>query len=131
MKLVYITLSQIEALHPCEEALRDVRQFFGERKRVRVTVKAAVAVAQRFNFYWLAVHTLRGGARAVYTEALEGAWADYSKSIAAAEAAYNKATPAARAVYDRSKADARAVFKNAVARAHARAYINQKRERQS
>ena len=142
MKLVYITLSQIEALHPCEEALRDVRQFFGERKRVRVTVKAAVAVAQRFNFCWLVLRTLRSSARAVYTEALADARADRNRSKADARAEYDKATADAWGVYDQSAAPAwsffgeataaaQAAFVEAEAAAWARAYIGQEQEQRT
>ena len=83
-KLVHIALKQIRALHPCEDALRDVRRFFGARKRVQVTVKAAVAVAQRFNFEWLAETTLRGDARRSFKAFTEGAFgAHYTAAITA------------------------------------------------
>jgi hypothetical protein len=86
-KLVHITLKQIEALQPCDSQMRDVRQFFGARKRVRVTVAAAVAVAQRFNFEWLAETTLRGGGRRSFKAFTKGAFAAH----------YNTALPAWRA----------------------------------
>jgi len=115
MTPVYITLSQIEALHPCEDALREVRRFFGERQRIRVTVKVAVAVAvaQRFNFCWLARHTLRGDARDTYSILTRTTYAALGCAVARALAKKRASRASLTAEFDRAAVEARDVANRA------------------
>src|SRR3990167_7482225 len=111
----HITLKQIKAHNPCREEYVKVRRFFGKRKRIAVTVKAAVAVAGQFNFDWLAEHLLTPAARAEYERATAAAWAEFKR-----------ATAPAWAEYDRARAAALAEFERVTAAAFARAYLNMK-----
>ena len=80
----YITLEQIKAHQPCAVQFRVARRLFGKRTRIAVTVEAAVAVADKFDFHWLAEKLLA-----------PAAWAKYERVRAAALAEYQRATAAA------------------------------------
>ena len=71
----YITLEQIKQHDPCASEFRKVKRFFGKRKRIAVTVRRAVAVANRFDFDWLAHHLLAAPARKAYADAKAAAFA--------------------------------------------------------
>ena len=105
MKPVYISLQQIKALNPCADQFHAARRFFGKRKRVAVSVKVAVVLAQRFDFNWLAQRTLTRQSRQAYNAA-----------TAPAQQAYEAATARAQALQ---------VYDAAMAQAWARCYINQ------
>ena len=100
----YITLEQIKRHHPCASEFRRVKRFFGKRKRIVVTVRRAVAVADQFNFDWLAEHLL---------------------TTVPARQAYADATAPARQAYNDASATADKAYADAKAAAFARAYLNQ------
>jgi len=102
----YITLKQIKAHSPCADQFRKVRRFFGKRTRIAVTVKAAVAVADRFDFNWLAFWVLTPTARAEYGRLAEAALAEYERVRAPAWAEYERGRAPAQAEYERVKAAA-------------------------
>ena len=81
----YITLEQIKRHHPCASEFRRVKCFFGKRKRIVVTVRRAVAVADQFNFDWLAEHLLTTvPARQAYYDVTAAASKAYADATAAA-----------------------------------------------
>ena len=71
----YITLQQIKRHNPCASEFRKVKRFFGKRKRIVVTVRRAVAVADQFNFDWLAEKLLSAPAGKAYADARAAAFA--------------------------------------------------------
>src|SRR3990167_6285967 len=111
----YITLKQIKAHQPCADEFRAACRLFGKRKRIAVTVKAAVAVADKFDFKWLALKLLT-----------LMAWAEYQRAIAPAGAEYERARAAAWAEFERDTAPAWAEYQRAKAAAFARAYLRMK-----
>src|SRR3990167_8527092 len=106
----YITLEQIKAHQPCAEQFRAARRLFGKRKQIAVTVEAAVAVADKFDFHWLAVNLLPPAALAEFLRVTAAARAEYQRATAAARAEYERAMAAARAKYQRVTAAAEAEF---------------------
>ena len=108
----YITLQQIKRHNPCASEFRKVKRFFGKRKRIVVTVRRAVAVADQFNFDWLAEKLLSAPADKAYDDAR-----------AAARKAYDDATVPARKAYDDATAAAWKAYADARAAAFARAYL--------
>ena len=100
----YLTLSQIKGYQPCTSAWRKVRRLFGRRQRIEVTVKRAVALAQQFDFEWLARRTLSPTNYAEYERAEAPALAEYERATAPALAEYERATaPAWAAIYINAK----------------------------
>src|SRR3990167_6446838 len=91
----YITLKQIEAHQPCANQFRAARRLFGKQKRILVTVDAAVAVADRFDFDWLAENLLTPAAQKAYGEAAASAWKAYGEAAASAWKAYGEAAASA------------------------------------
>src|SRR3990167_2858016 len=102
----YITLQQIKRHNPCASEFRKVKRFFGKRKRIVVTVRRAVAVADQFNFYWLAEKLLSAPADKAYDDATVPARKAYDDATAAAWKAYADATAAAWKGYAEAMAPA-------------------------
>ena len=91
----YITLEQIKAHQPCAVQFRVARRLFVKRTRIAVTVEAAVAVSDKFDFPWLAAQLLTPTALAEYERVTAAAWAEYQRVTAAARAEYERVTAAA------------------------------------
>src|SRR3990167_5315207 len=102
----YITLQQIKRHNPCASEFRKVKRFFGKRKRIVVTVRRAVAVADQFNFDWLAEKLLSAPARRAYADAAVPARRAYAEAMAPARKAYADARASARKAYDDATAAA-------------------------
>src|SRR3990167_8680413 len=115
----HITLKQIKAHQPCADEFRAACRLFGKRKRIAVTVEAAVAVAGQFDFAWLAQRLLTPAALAEYQRVEALAWAEYQRVEAAALAEYQRAMAAAWAEYQRTMAAAWAEYQRAKAPARA------------
>src|SRR5574341_269324 len=122
----YITVNQIKALNPCADQFCRFKRFMGKRQRIAVSVKAAIAVADQFDFDWLANRLLTAAARKAYNEAIAAArkayseakapaWKAYSEAIAPARKAYDEAKAAARKAYDEAKAPAWKAYSEAIA----------------
>ena len=118
----FLTLDQIKQHRPCPSAWRRARRLFGRRKRIAVTVRACVAVADWVDFGWLAEHLLSAPARADYRRATATARADHRRATAPARADHRRATATAWGDYDRATAPAWADYQRATATAWARAY---------
>ena len=121
----YITLEQIEQHNPCASEFRKVKRFFGKRKRIVVTVRRAVAVADQFNFDWLAEKLLSAPARRPYADAAVPARRAYAEAMAPAYKAYDDAMAAAYKAYDDAMAAAWKAYADATAATFARAYLKQ------
>src|SRR3990167_8893235 len=106
----YITLEQIKAHQPCAEQFRAARRLFGKRKQIAVTVEAAVAVSDKFDFHWLAVNLLTPAALAEFLRVTAAARAEYERAMAAAWAKYQRVTAAAEAEFGRVRAAAETEF---------------------
>jgi len=71
----YLSWADIKKHNPCADQYRAAHKLFGKRKRIKVTVAAAVAVADQFYFAWLAEKTLSAQALAEYRRVKAQAWA--------------------------------------------------------
>ena len=121
----YSTYQQIKALHPCSDQLRKAHRLFGKRKRMRVTVDRAIALACEFDFEWLAERTLTGAARQAYEQARAAVWQVYKQAEAPARQAYERVRAAAWQAHEQAIAAARKSYEQAVAAAWARCYLSQ------
>jgi len=85
-----ITLEQIKNLRPCPKAYSDAVIYFAGRESVEVTEKAAVRVAQLFNFMWLAYNILSPSALNSFKKKLAfmNAWGNYLLAEEGASRAY-------------------------------------------
>lgn len=121
----YITQNQIKAHNPCPSEWRKARRLFGKRQRIRVTVKAAVSLAHRVPFCWLAAKLLTAPAQAEYFGVTAPAWKEYKRIMEAAWKEHIRSTAPAWAEYARVEAAAYEEYKRIRAAAFARSYLAQ------
>src|SRR3990167_3989263 len=95
MKL--LTLQQLQDHRACRDQIQLFRELFGES--AIVTVKACVAVADKFNWEWAAGHLLKASAYAEYDRVANPAYAEYNQVVALAQAEYKPVITLAQAEY--------------------------------
>src|SRR3990167_2306304 len=100
MKL--LTLQQLQDHRACSDQIQLFRKLFDES--AIVTVKACVAVADKFNWEWAARHLLKAIARAEYNRVKDPARKKYYWVVDLAWAEYKQVTDPAWAEYQRIQA---------------------------
>ena len=122
----YITLQSIKAHNPCEDQYKKACKLFGKRKRIAVSVRLALSVADQFDWDWLAQKFLSATAEKACNEARAPALNAYREARAAAANACNGATAAALNAYNEARAAAWNAYREARAATFARAYLSMK-----
>jgi len=128
-----LTLQQLVDKRACSLQVQLFKELFGTR--VDVTVQAAIAVADKFDWGWAARALLSAAARSEYGKVYAPAWSEYNKAreaslseyykaYAAAWSEYDKAQPAAWSEYNKARDASLSEYYKAYAAAFATAYIN-------
>jgi hypothetical protein len=116
-----ITADLLEAKGACSDQVRLFRELFPHG--APLTVAAAVAVADRFDWQWAANNLLSATAWEAYNKATAPASKAYREATAPAWEAYNKARATASKAYREATATASKAYDEARATAFAQAYI--------
>lgn len=114
-----ITVDQLRKAKACTPQVALFRKLFGDS--VDVTVEAAIAVADTFDFSWAARNLLSPSALQAYHQAFDPAWQAYKQAQALAWQAWQDDATTLRA-YEQDRTLAQQAYEQADAIAFVEAY---------